>query len=295
MKMAERRDFIVIAARRRTFNVATSGAVNWERWSPEGAWGAHVCNRTFHDPRFAAEVKTRQSAPMNSRAEEVALFRSHWSLYDAITENNYMFHREIYALVGRELAAGHPNGGAAILDLGCGNTRFLAPYLRATPPRRYVGVDLSATALEEARGYLDGLPGVELRLDDMLHITQSLAESFDFIFSGFAVHHLAAAGKQTLFQACAQRLVPGGKFLLVDVIREEGETRDQCVDAYVHMMRTAWTNVPPELLEQACTHVATYDFPETVSELMRMGENAGFRNCRLLERFGQHAVMVFEG
>ena len=130
---------------------------------------------------------------MSSQAEEVALFRSNWSLYDAITENNYMFHREIYALVGHELAAAHPNGGAAMLDLGCGNARFLAPYLRAASPRRYVGVDLSATALEEARGYLHGLPGVELQLSDMLQTTQTLAEKFDFIFSGFAVHPLASA------------------------------------------------------------------------------------------------------
>ena len=141
---------------------------------------------------------------MNSRAEEVALFRSNWSLYDAITENNYMSHREIYALVGRELAASHPYGGAAILDLGCGNARFLAPYLRAARPRRYLGVDLSAAALEEACGYLDGIPDVELRLNDMLQTTQTLEEKFDFIFSGFAVHHLAAAGKQALFCACAE-------------------------------------------------------------------------------------------
>jgi SAM-dependent methyltransferase len=230
---------------------------------------------------------------MNSPAEEVALFRSNWSLYDAITENNYMFHREIYALVGRELAAGHPNGGPAVLDLGCGNARFLAPYLRAASPRRYVGVDLSPAALEEARGYLDGLPGVELRLNDMLQTAQTLAESFDLVFSGFAVHHLATAGKQSLFHACAERLAPGGRFLLVDVIREEGQTREQCLEGYLHMMRSSWTNVPPELLEQACTHVAAHDFPEPVSELIGLAESAGFGDCRLLEKFGQHAVIAF--
>jgi hypothetical protein len=60
------------------------------------------------------------------------------------------------------------------------------------------------------------------------------------------------------------------------------------------MMRTSWTNVPPELLEQACAHVAAYDFPETLSELIRLGEGAGFGDCRLLERFGRHAVVAFE-
>src|SRR4051812_47616940 len=58
---------------------------------------------------------------MSSRHEETALFRSNWSLYDAISEQNYMFHREIFELVGHELQSRQRPGGSTILDLGCGN------------------------------------------------------------------------------------------------------------------------------------------------------------------------------
>ncbi|WP_395745341.1 hypothetical protein [Prosthecobacter sp.] len=34
-----------------------------------------------------------------SQEDNTALFRKAWTLYDAISEKNYMFHREIYAHV----------------------------------------------------------------------------------------------------------------------------------------------------------------------------------------------------
>lgn len=100
--------------------------------------------------------------------DETHLFRTSWGLYDALSEKNYMFHREIYAIIAGMLQQRHEQGGYSMLDLGCGNTRFLAPCLHAAPPARYEGVDLSQTALDEARGYLSGLSNVTLRCQDML-------------------------------------------------------------------------------------------------------------------------------
>ncbi len=61
-----------------------------------------------------------------------------------------MSHREIHACV-REVLTGQANDGRfALLDLGCGNTRLLADSLRLLTPRRYLGIDLSRSALEEA-------------------------------------------------------------------------------------------------------------------------------------------------
>ena len=230
---------------------------------------------------------------MSSRHEETALFRSNWSLYDAICEHNYMFHREIFELVGKEIQSRQRAGGLAILDLGCGNARHLAPCLRSAPPRRYVGVDLSAAALEEAETHLAGLAGVSLHHGDMLFAAQKLPETFDVVFSSFAVHHLQTAEKQALFEACARRLAPGGALLLVDVIREEGQSPAQGMAEYLQMMRSAWTKVPAADIEAACAHVAAYDFPETLSELSRLVRAVGLQEGRPLGRFGRHAVVLF--
>jgi SAM-dependent methyltransferase len=227
--------------------------------------------------------------------DETHLFRTSWGLYDALSEKNYMFHREIYTIIARMLHERRQQGEYAMLDLGCGNTRFLAPCLHAAPPSRYDGVDLSQTALDEARGYLHGLENITLRCQDMLEAMRGCAKgSLDTIFSGYAVHHLDAGEKQQLFHACAGSLAPGGRFILVDIARQEGESREQYLDTYLHTMRTQWTAVRPEDMEAACAHVAAYDFPETVADLTHMAAAASFRDIQLVDRFAQHHVLVFQ-
>ena len=81
--------------------------------------------------------------------------------------------------------------------------------------------------------------------------------------------------------------------ILVDVVREEHQSREQYLDGYLRMMRTGWTAVPAEQLEEACNHVAAHDFPETLSGLQHMASAAGLTQTRLLVRFGQHHVIAF--
>lgn len=227
--------------------------------------------------------------------DETHLFRTSWGLYDALSEKNYMFHREIYSIIAEMLRQRRQHGDYTMLDLGCGNTRFLAPCLHAAPPARYEGVDLSQTALDEARSYLGGLGNVTLRCQDMLEAMREAAHgSLDTVFSGYAVHHLDAEEKQQLFHACAASIAPGGRFILVDIARQEGETRQQYLDTYLHTMRTQWSAVRPEDMDAACAHVAAYDFPETVNDLTRMASSASFRDIQLVERFAQHHVFVFQ-
>lgn len=225
--------------------------------------------------------------------DETALFRKSWTLYDAITEKNYMFHREIYALVTRLLAQRHTGGGYTVLDLGCGNARFLAPCLKQVPPARYDGVDLSAAALEEAREHLQGVAGLTLHHMDMLQAVTEADAAFDIIFSGFAVHHLDYEAKQRLLQACAAKLAPGGVFVMVDIVREDGQTREQYLDGYLQTMRTHWTAVQPDHLDEACAHVSTFDFPETLTDLRRMATAAGLTKTEVVERHAQHHVLMF--
>jgi hypothetical protein len=40
--------------------------------------------------------------------------------------------------------------------------------------------------------------------------------------------------------------------------------------------------------------VAAYDFPETIANLTEMASMAGFRDSRLVDRFAQHHVMMFQ-
>lgn len=115
----------------------------------------------------------------------------------------------------------------------------------------------------------------------------------DVIFSGFAVHHLDPAEKEALLRACKARLRPGGLFIMVDVLREDGQSREQYLECYLGSMRQQWTAVIPEQLEEACRHVAEFDFPETLFTLTRMASDAGFGATQVVERYAQHHLLVF--
>ncbi len=225
--------------------------------------------------------------------DNTALFRKAWTLYDAISEKNYMFHREIYGHVSSVLQQRHAQGPYHVLDLGCGNARFLAPCLQTAPPASYDGVDLSASALDEARTYLKGIANTGLHHKDMLKAVEETDSAFDVIFTGFAVHHLDTAGKQRLLSACAERLAPGGQLIMVDVVREDGQTREQYLDGYLNFMRTQWTEILPEHLDEACAHVAAYDFPETLADLTQMAKQAALSEPEVIGRYQQHYILRF--
>ncbi|MEQ1841831.1 MAG: class I SAM-dependent methyltransferase [Verrucomicrobiales bacterium] len=230
---------------------------------------------------------------MSSRDDHTTLFRQSWSLYDAIAAENYMFHRELYARVAELLKKRSEKGPYSILDLGCGNARFLAPCLQSSPPESYTGVDLSSVALEEAEEYLKDVPRVSLRNQDMLEEVAEAEAVYDLIFTGYAVHHLSPDAKQQLFHSCASRLAPGGEIIMVDVLRGEGQSRESYLQEYIGIMNDQWTAVKREYIEEACAHVAAHDFPETFTNLVRMAETAGLLRIQLLAHFSQHHLIVF--
>jgi len=226
--------------------------------------------------------------------ESTTFFTRTWSVYDQIAELNYMSHREIYAKVAELLKLRKDRKKFWLLDLGCGNARYLAPSLKQSPPVLYQGVDLSDTALEEARTYLAELTcPVVLSRDDLLEAVESTDKKWDVIFTGFALHHLTLEQKARFFQAAGKCLSDNGWLLMVDVIRKANQSRKDYLDDYLRRMRERWTEIPSDQLEAACEHVATYDYPEYLSTLREMSKASGLKKSRVIGRYGQHYAVLF--
>ncbi|MCC7373994.1 MAG: class I SAM-dependent methyltransferase [Verrucomicrobiales bacterium] len=234
---------------------------------------------------------------MSSVDARTEIFRSSWSLYDAIIGMNYMFHREIESTVGQVIRGIGERGDYSVLDLGCGNARGLSNPLRAMPPRRYVGVDLSRPALDQAAEELKALPSVDLREQDMLASVEELggqSRAFDLIHSAFAMHHLSASDKARLFRAMSRMLTSAGISLLVDVVRDVGQSREAYLADYLGMVDAEWTRLSAEQIGQVRDHVSAFDYPETLEALVRMARDAGFEEARTLARHRQHHVILFQ-
>jgi cyclopropane fatty-acyl-phospholipid synthase-like methyltransferase len=229
-----------------------------------------------------------------THAEPTAIFTRSWSLYDLITEHNYMFHREIFSGVEELLKQRDDHKNYRLLDLGCGNARYLAPCLKRLPSKIYEGVDLSEAALAEAREYLAELPGqVILTHGDLVEAVESTDKTWDVIFSGFAIHHLMPEEKARFFRAAGKCLSEKGWLVMVDVVREENQDRESFLDGYLRFMREKWTKVPPDQLEEACSHVQDHDYPECLSTLAGMAKEAGLHSTRLVSQQAQHHTLLF--
>jgi SAM-dependent methyltransferase len=225
--------------------------------------------------------------------DETSLFRHSWSLYDALAEMNYMHHQEIYACVAELMRDIHQRGPWTIMDLGCGNARFLAPCLISTTPEHYIGIDLSPPALEEAHArFLAELPSCTLHCANMLTFMETSPPLADVVFSSFAVHHLSLDEKKRLFLACAKALRPNGLISLVDVAREEDQDRQSYLASYIGAMRSQWICISDSDLDAACAHVQDFDYPETLSTLRSMAKEAGLNSFELKASYGAHKVIV---
>jgi tRNA (cmo5U34)-methyltransferase len=105
-----------------------------------------------------------------------------------------------------------------ILELGIGTGETARRVLATHPGASLTAIDSSEEMLERARSVV---PDADLRL---ARLEDQLPEGpFDLVVSALAVHHLDGPGKLDLFRRVADVLVPGGTFVLADVVVPERE------------------------------------------------------------------------
>jgi tRNA (cmo5U34)-methyltransferase len=99
-----------------------------------------------------------------------------------------------------------------VLELGVGTGETSRRVLDVHPEAELVGIDESAEMLAAASADV----AADLRVS---RLEDPLPEgNFDLVVSALAVHHLDGAGKADLFGRIAEKLRPGGRFVLGDVV-----------------------------------------------------------------------------
>ncbi|HVY03737.1 MAG TPA: class I SAM-dependent methyltransferase, partial [Caulobacterales bacterium] len=109
-----------------------------------------------------------------------------------------------------------------LLDVACGNGRFLREALRALPRVKAAGLDLSPAYIQEARARLAPWRQVELVVG-AAEAAPFEAESFDALTCVYLFHELPARVRRQAAREIARVMKPGGLFLFVDSI-QKGET-----------------------------------------------------------------------
>jgi ubiquinone/menaquinone biosynthesis C-methylase UbiE len=127
----------------------------------------------------------------------------------------------------------------------------------------------------------------------MLEAIDSTDKKWDVIFTGFALHHLTTDEKARFFRAAGRCMSDSGWLLVVDIVREENQSREDYLKDYLSDMRERWSQIPPDQLEQACSHVTACDYPEYLSTFREMAKVSGLKNSRVIGRYGQHYAVLF--
>jgi len=155
---------------------------------------------------------------VNQQTQE-ALLEINKQFYEQNARSFSETRRKVQAGV-RKLLATIPTN-ATLLDLGCGNGNFARALAESGYQGSYLGLDGSATFLQEAQITLSKLkPKAQFRFQQADISSHEWAEglqstSFDFITCFAVLHHIPSRQlRQAIFKQSALLLRPGGQFLI---------------------------------------------------------------------------------
>lgn len=112
------------------------------------------------------------------------------------------------------------------LDLGAGTGYFTYRFLSNYPDAKIIAVDGAKAMVDLAKGRLGDFSGnVSFRVGDFRGLKELIAknETFDVIYSSYALHHLNYENKLEVIKQALSALCPGGWFLNADLIAAENE------------------------------------------------------------------------
>jgi L-threonylcarbamoyladenylate synthase len=193
----------------------------------------------------------------------------------AALDGQFHFNPETYTEMIREdvpaydafqdaVAEGSGVGARGILELGTGTGETARRLLARHPEASLVGIDESEAMLAAAGGALNDRR-VSLRV---ARLQDPLADGpFDVVASALCVHHLTGPEKADLFARVRRVLVPGGRFVLGDVV------------------------LPADGSASTVPLTPGYDKPDTVADQLTWLREAGFE-ARVAWSDGDLAVIV---
>lgn len=229
-----------------------------------------------------------------NQSDPIALFRANWETYQKLLQHNYMFHHELVNASQQLIQS--INRPLTLVDLGCGDASLSQILFKNKAISRYIACDLSLPALQLAKSNLTSWSSVlELNCLDMLEqLGQIPDRSLDLVFSSYAIHHLTDQSKLALFKECFRVLNHQGWFVLIDVMRNDGQSRDDYLDDYLSMVEHDWLAINLTERARITEHVRANDFPLSPSEYQAFASQAGFQQECLLGAHGFHQAWGYQ-
>ena len=171
--------------------------------------------------------------------------------------------------------------GSRVLDLGCGTGLELEEYFALNPRAKVTGIDLSEAMLDALKAKF---PGKDLTLVRASYFDAPFGEKlYDAAVSVESLHHFPAEMKTPLYAKLHAALKEGGVFVLTDYFAESEELEKE----YFRNLETL--KKEQGLPDGEFYH---YDTPLLAEHEMDILRRAGFRDVRIMEKWGESTFTV---
>jgi len=227
-------------------------------------------------------------------ASALKSFFTEWQTYRLFKDANFLHHREVSEILGRELSARREP--FSFLDLASGDASASSEFLRGTAVSSYTAVDFSSPALELARKNTALLDCEKHFLEqDLADFAVGGRGAFDVLFLGLSLHHQSTGRKREILAGLRRLAAPGGLLYLYEPILAPGESREALMPRWKRYLDQFPAKFPDGARDTIWNHVNTCDFPETVEEFFSAGRDAGFGSARGLftDRHGLYSLIEF--
>ncbi len=230
-------------------------------------------------PAAASSLARHRSRSPQTASSTV--FQEEWQVYRKVVDNNYLCHREAYAVL-RNLLLEEMPAPFRFLDIACGDASATVGALADTEVAHYHGIDLSEPALALAEKTLRALPcPFELTRQDFVAALRERTVSADVAWIGLSLHHLQRSQKRELMVDA--RLIVGerGKLIVYENASPGPETRAAWMKRW-DRQRPDWRAFSDREWASITNHVHANDHPEAHVTWLELGYEAGFGRARCL-------------
>jgi tRNA (cmo5U34)-methyltransferase len=187
--------------------------------------------------------------------------------------------------------------GRRNLDLGCGDGVLTENIRSHHPGHTFHLLDGSQIMIQKATRRLgDGVSFIHQTFEDYIECPPR-EDSYDFVYSANAIHHLALPGKHGLYRKIHQEMREGGCFMNIDPVQPSSERSEK----WMFEMWSDWVN------ETLCKkgmgdQVGKYDRlpstykeapenrPSTLRQQLEILEEIGFKDVDCFYKYGIFAL-----
>ena len=166
--------------------------------------------------------------------------------------------------------------GSRVLDLGCGTGLELEEYFTLNPGAAVTGIDLSEAMLNALKAKF---PEKNLTLIRASYFdVPFVSGAYDAAVSVESLHHFPAALKASLYGKLHAALAEKGVFVLTDYFAESEEMEKEYFENLAALKKEQ--GLPDDVFYH-------YDTPLTVEHETDILRQAGFRDVRIMQQWGE--------